>query len=196
MPVSGASSVGHPRSRAVVIVAPDEVASFADEIRRKRDPEWFRRVPPHLTLLGPFESEPGQTNASDEAIAGRLRRHLAGAEPFTVTLGEAGVFIVPELVLYLSVVDERPVRELHERVRAALAEYAPQREFHAHITLGRFASEEEMRLTLAELRQKLDARASALSFEASEVHLFGEETEVGIFKSFARIPLGSAPLAP
>jgi len=182
--------------RAVVIVAPAGPGELADSFRKRYDPEWFERVPPHVSLLGPFEArEP------DAELALALGWALAGCSPFRIRLGPPGAFLVPELVLFFTVRDEEPLRDLHARVLRALPAYAPARQFHPHLTVGRFASEAALSGALAELKEAyakaLAAGASStLEFPVPEVQLYGEHPQTGVYSSVASVALGGRSAAP
>ncbi len=168
--------------RAIVLLPPDEVTRLADRFRSRFDPEWFERVPPHVSLLGPFlPAEP------DGEIARRLEAALAGAGPFEITFDRPDVFIVPELVLFLRVEDEAPLRGLHERVAAALPAHRPKFAFQPHLTLGRFASQEE--LSRAIEQAKADTGGRRLSWRVETVHVYGENPETGVYRSVVQVPL-------
>jgi poly(A) polymerase len=188
---AGRSSAARQAGRhAVVILASDDVAAVADEVRRRHDPEWFERVPPHVSLLGPFEPE-----EPDGVLTARLAEAVRGAASFEVRLSAPDCFIVPELVLFLEIEDEAPVARLHHRLAEALPEYRPALPFHPHLTVGRFASEKELARALTELRAelaRLTAAGGTLGFRAEEIHLFGEDPETGVYRSLARVPLGGA----
>ena len=188
---SGAPRGGPERAgrRAVVILASGEAAELADRLRHRRDIEWFERVPPHVSLLGPFEpAEP------DEKIASRLAEELRGLRPFSLGLGTPGTFIVPELVLYLSVETDAQVRELERRVRRAFPSWEPPRPFSPHLTIGRFASQGGLLVALKELDAELAKRtpgSPVLGFQVEEIHVFKENPGTGVYCSAARLPLGA-----
>ena len=172
--------------RAIVLLPPDEVTLLADRFRCRFDPEWFERVPPHVSLLGPFLPAGPAVNP-DREIARRLQTVLAGAGPFEITFGRPDVFIVPELVLFLRVEDEAPLRGLHERVAAALPGHRPKFAFQPHLTLGRFASQEELSRAIEQV--KADTGGRRLSWRVETVHVYGENPETGVYRSVAEVPL-------
>ncbi len=182
--------------RAIVLLPPDEVTALADSFRRRFDAEWFERVPPHVSLLGPFlPAEPDVDPAldPDREIARRLGAALAGTGPFEITFCGPDVFIVPELVLFLRVEDEAPLRGLHERVAAALPAHAPKFPFQPHLTLGRFASQEA--LSRAIEQAKADTRGRLPPWRVEDVHIYGENPETGVYRSVADVPLGQEPIS-
>ncbi len=169
--------------RAAVLLPPDEVTGLADSFRRRFDPEWFERVPPHVSLLGPFTPD-----WSDEETARRLEAALAEVCPFEIELTRPDVFIVPELVLFLRIEDEAPVVDLHERVVAALPEHAPKFAFQPHLTVGRFASQEELSCAMETVKH--DTAGRRLTWRVEAVHLYGENPETAVYLSVAKVRLG------
>ena len=107
-------------NRAVVVLVSGAIGEFADGFRREYDKAWFERVPPHISLLGPFVPE-----QSDDRLAHELALAVETVEPFDLELGAPNAFLVPELFLFLSVVDGNPLQLLHVRALAALKSYRP-----------------------------------------------------------------------
>jgi 2'-5' RNA ligase len=178
--------------RAVVVLASGEAARIADRLRRRFDPEWFERVPPHVSLVEPFD--PARV-AADEEIARRMNGAVSGVAPFDLELGRAGAFVTPALVLYLSVTNDCAVRDLQERARRALGVAAPARQFVPHMTVARAHSQEGLAAALAALRAELAQRpegAGPLGFPVDAIHLFGEDPETGVYSSLSTAPLADA----
>ncbi|MHC5058050.1 MAG: 2'-5' RNA ligase family protein [Planctomycetota bacterium] len=176
--------------RAVVVLASGEAAETADRLRRRFDAEWFERVPPHVSLVEPFD--PARVGV-DEEIARRMREAVSGVEPFQLELGRPGAFVAPALILYLSVTNDCAVRDLQDRARRALGVATPPRQFVPHLTVGRAHSQEGLASALAALRAELARRpegAGPLVFPVEEVSLFGEDPETGVYSSLATAPLG------
>jgi len=178
--------------RAVVILASGEAAQAADRLRSRFDPEWFERVPPHVSVIEPFA--PAEIG-SDEEIARRMRVAASAAAPFELELGSPGAFVAPALILYLSVTDDRPVRDLQARMQRALGVAAPRQQFVPHLTVGRASSQEGLSTALGALKVALASRpdsAPPLAFPVTAVHLIGEDPETGVYSRLATGPLGGA----
>ncbi len=194
--------------RAVVLLATGEAAEAADRLRKRFDPEWFERVPPHVSLAGPFDAE---AVGPDDELAEGLREAARELGSFHIELAGPGAFVAPELVLYLSVADPRPVLELRRVVCRSLRLGEGMLPFVPHLTLGRFASQASMAVALAAVRLSVGHRrsrtqaardefarrpegAGRLGFPVDAVHLFAEHPETGVYSSVATAPLGrSAP---
>jgi 2'-5' RNA ligase len=178
--------------RAVVVLASGEAAETADRLRRRFDAEWFERVPPHVSLVEPFDPA---AVAADEEIARRMRDAASEVGPFELELGRAGAFVTPALILYLSVTNDCAVRDLQERARRALGVATPARQFVPHLTVGRAHSQEGLASALAALKGELARRpenAAPLGFPVEAIHLFGEDPETGVYSSLATAPLAGA----
>ena len=176
--------------RAVVILASGEAAKAADRLRSRFDPEWFERVPPHVSVIEPFA--PGEIGP-DEEIARRMIEAASAAAPFDLELGGPDAFIAPALILYLSVIDDRPVRDLQARMQRALGVAAPKQRFVPHLTVGRAHSQEGLSIALSALKAELASRpecAPPLAFPVRAVHLIGEDPETGVYSRLASGPLG------
>ncbi len=178
--------------RAIVLLATGEAAEAADQLRKRFDPEWFERVPPHVSLAGPFDAE---AIGPDEEIAEGLCEATRELGVFHLDLAAPEAFVVPELVLFLSVADPRPVRELQRAVCLSLRLGEGMLPFIPHMTLGRFASQASMAVALAAIRDELASRptgARSMGFPVEAVHLFAEDPETGVYSSVATAPLGGA----
>jgi 2'-5' RNA ligase len=176
--------------RAVVILASGEAARAADRLRRRFDPEWFERVPPHVSIIESFApSDVGP----DKEIARRMRQAVSTATPFELEVGSPGAFVAPTLILYLSVTDDLEVRDLQVRTRRALGVAASVRRFVPHLTVGRAHSQEGLVTALAALKAELAQRpedARSLAFPVDAIHLFGENPETGVYSLLATEPFG------
>lgn len=130
-----------------VIVAPvDEPVAWIDDVRRRHDPI-AAAVPPHFTLVYPFEAS---------LAPGALRTHmvqaLAGFAPFDVVL--AGVSGADgEYLRYDIQQGNDALIALHDRLYAGpLAGYLDiTRSYQPHMTIGRIADAAAWRRVLDEL---------------------------------------------
>ena len=72
---------------ALIIVPPLDIRHRVNRLRRRYDPRSADTVGAHVTVAQPFRYEPGQAELA------RVRRVLAGFEPFTVTFGPLKNFL-------------------------------------------------------------------------------------------------------
>ena len=130
-----------------VILAPVEPASpWVEAVRRRFDP-LASVVPPHLTLVFPFESE-----LSPEDVAAHMAAALAGVAAFEVTLD--GLTGAEESYLFHTVKrgnDE--LIELHDRLYSGplAAHLDATRPYLPHVTVGRVTPVAAWRAALEEL---------------------------------------------
>jgi 2'-5' RNA ligase len=130
-----------------VIVAPvDEPAAWIDDVRRRHDPI-AAAVPPHFTLVYPFEASlpPG-------ALRAHMVHALAGFSPLDVAL--AGVSGADgEYLRYDIKQGNDTLIALHDRLYSGpLASYLDiTRSYQPHMTIGRIADAAAWRRVLDEL---------------------------------------------
>ncbi|TLS38201.1 2'-5' RNA ligase family protein [Pseudalkalibacillus caeni] len=116
-----------------------------DELREKYDP-LFGKIPPHITLVFPFESE---WTAAE--VENHVKQKLKHIKPFTVRLrgisGSEGEY------LFLNVKkgnDE--IIAMHDALYTGMLQEDLNRQlsYHPHLTVGRFNNENELMGALEE----------------------------------------------
>jgi 2'-5' RNA ligase len=122
---------------AVLIVPPSSDVAGVEELRRRFD-YLSDTVPAHVTLVFPFEHEPGEQD-----LLGHVRHATSGMQSFELELNN--VTCSWDHYLFLLVgrgADE--VRELHDRLYTGpLRTLLADRPFTPHLTIGRFSAAEE-----------------------------------------------------
>ncbi|UVI27606.1 2'-5' RNA ligase family protein [Paenibacillus spongiae] len=140
--------------RAIHVFPAFQNCEAIEEVRKKYDP-LYGLIPPHLTLVFPFESEMPSTT---------LKRHvkdaLTGLSPFTIRL--KGITGTQDNYLFLNVKKGNDqIIELHDRLYAGvLRNYLSLRHVYIpHITVGRLHDDTELQAAL------IDTRSMETSFE-------------------------------
>lgn len=137
--------------RAILILPEFENNHLIEEVRKKFDP-LYGLVPPHITLVFPFESE-----IRTSTLKQHVRAALAGVRPFPIQL--KGITATPDQYLFLNIKKGNDdIIELHDRLYSGmLGGFLSRRNHYApHLTIGRYRDE-------AGLQAALDATES---FEA------------------------------
>lgn len=152
---------------AIILDAPSEIAVALDDVRRRYDPAFKVKVPPHITVKRPTVlGEPARVSQIQEA----MRNVAANLPPFPVTLKGYGTFKSPgRNVVFLKVENERPFSTLHNKVAEALlqvygtdqADHFENSNYHPHLTIGNELSE----IDLAVLEHELTTGGYQLDFD-------------------------------
>jgi 2'-5' RNA ligase len=165
---------------AIILNAPPEISEALDDVRRRYDPAFKVKVPPHITVKRPTVlAEPARLEKVREA----LRGVAASLPPVPIALKGFGKFNSPgRNVVFLKVEDERPLFQLHERVSAALrevfgaeqADHFENGNYHPHLTIGNELSE----IDLAVLEHELVTSGYRLDFDftISQFSLYVHDT--------------------
>ncbi len=112
-----------------------------DRIREQYDPA-ARLVPPHITLVFPFESD-----ISTAALSAHITGALAAASPFEVVL--SNIAPAPDRYLFLHVQKgTAEISAMHEKLYAGLLrpfypDWLQSLTFLPHMTVGRFEDDAE-----------------------------------------------------
>jgi 2'-5' RNA ligase len=151
---------------AIILDAPPEISEALDDVRRRYDPAFKVKVPPHITVKRP-------TVLADptciEAMRGAMRKVAANLPPIPVVLMGFGNFKSPgRNVVFLKVENEAPLYQLHQEVVAALqevfgtdqADHFENSSYHPHLTIGNELSE----IDLAVLEHELATGGYRLNF--------------------------------
>ncbi|KQU13696.1 2'-5' RNA ligase [Bacillus sp. Leaf13] len=125
--------------RAILIFPTFENMNLIEEVRKKYDP-LFGLVPPHITLVFPFESE-----ISSSRLKQHIKNVLSGVNPFTVKL--KGITGSLNNYLFLNVKKGNDnIIELHDRLYSGpLFEFmSRQHTYSPHLTVGRLKNDIEL----------------------------------------------------
>ncbi len=150
--------------------------------RRRYDPEHWRTIPPHITVVYPFVRHTDWPEVKPAFTAS-----LQAFQPFWITLAELGVFESPQAVLWFRPADNGMLA----RIRAALGEQFPAYVhtdalgFVPHLTVGFFDSQAAMtqaKTTIAANWQPLRFRVQSLCY--ATLH------EDGFWRTCDRLPFG------
>ena len=152
---------------AIILDAPPEISEALDDVRRRYDPAFKVKVPPHITVKRPTVlSGPARI----EGIRAAMRMVAANLPPIPVALKGFGSFKAPgRNVVFLKVENEVPLYRLHQRVTAALgevfgteqADHFENSNYHPHLTIGNELSE----IDLAVLEHELVSGGYRLDFD-------------------------------
>lgn len=151
---------------AIILDAPPEISEALDDVRRRYDPAFKVKVPPHITVKRPTVlADPTRIEAMREA----MRKVAANLPPIPVDLMGFGNFKSPgRNVVFLKVENEAPLYQLHQEVVAALqevfgidqADRFENSSYHPHLTIGNELSE----IDLAVLEHELATGGYRLNF--------------------------------
>lgn len=134
------------RARSILIF-PDFQEDTIQQLRWRYDP-LCDKVPPHLTLVFPFES-----TLSDAELTHHIKEVLEDFSPFSVIL--KGLSFRKDGYIYLNITSGgEMIRTLHHQLyQGILAPFLhPTLTYVPHLTIGRLG-EKEMRAAKAELAQ-------------------------------------------
>ena len=129
--------------RAIHIFPEFENMHLIEEVRKKFDP-LCGLVPPHITLVFPFESE-----IPTSRLEQHVRDTLVGVCPFPIQL--KGITATLDNHLFLNVKKGNDnIVELHDRLYSGLLSGFMNRRYTytPHLTVGRFNDETELRTAL------------------------------------------------
>lgn len=129
--------------RAIHIFPEFENKLLIEEVRKKFDP-LYGLVPPHITLVFPFESE-----IPTSRIEQHVRDKLVGVCPFSIQL--KGITATLDNHLFLNVKKGNDsIIELHDRLYSGLLSGFMNRRYTytPHLTVGRFNDESELQTAL------------------------------------------------
>lgn len=138
-------------SRAIVIFPDFERIEHITELRRAYDPLAFS-VPPHITLVFPFESD-----LTTDALAAHVTAALEGIAPFPIEL--RGVTGDQDEYLFLNVKrGNDAIITLHDRLYTGpLAPFlSPRHTFVPHLTVGRLERTSAFSVALAQAMRLTD----------------------------------------
>ncbi|MDB5083056.1 MAG: hypothetical protein JWP00_4980 [Chloroflexi bacterium] len=151
---------------AIILDAPSEISEALDDVRRRYDPGFKAKVPPHITVKRPtLLGDPAKVPLIQEAM-----REVSGSvSPIPVTLKGYGIFKSPgRNVVFLKVENERPLCDLHHKVAEALrrvygneqADHFENSNYHPHLTIGNELTD----IDLAVLEHELSTGGYRLDF--------------------------------
>ncbi len=174
------------RARLLVaaLVSPTHQVSL-DTLRRALDSDEIERIPPHLTLIAPFNLAVSEI----DRLAVTFADVIAATPPIDLHLSAAATFPPPSRVIYLECAEgSEAIATLRDRCHAALAVPVEERPFVAHLTL-RSHAEERLVLLATEL-----LRRHSLHTTVDRVGLFiREESEPSSpWRPLDIVALGSA----
>lgn len=114
-----------------------------DTVRQRFDP-LYGLIPPHITLVFPFESK-----VSSRELVEHMKRVAVGIRPFHLQLH--GFAVTPDNYLYIQVVDGHDeVTQLHDSLYTGILQSNLRRDipYVPHLTVGRFHSLKEVKQAL------------------------------------------------
>jgi 2'-5' RNA ligase len=166
------------RSRlGIVVLIAGTTGVEVDGLRRALGARALQRIPPHITLVPPF-------NVADERVAGvvdDMRAAAAIEPPFVVTLGAAATFWPDNPVVYLRVGDDSgALQRLHDRLAVA----PDPRPFVPHVTVA----ENVAPARIPSAVEVLDSYAADVTIR--HLHLLQHDAARRRWDAIADVPLG------
>lgn len=156
-----------------------EVKEIKLEIKDKFGAAHALKLPAHVTLIPPLRLEKEQEEPFLKALENVVEKQF----PFPVKLKDFGHF--GQRVIFLKVVDHKPVKELHQRLLQAINGFLPlvkNQNLHPHVTL---ATRDLSRENFYSAWQEMKDRKYEAQFVAAALTLFKNDGKSwNLFKIF------------
>ncbi len=132
--------------RAIHIFPEFNNLQIIESLRMQYDP-LFGLIPPHITLIFPFES-----NITSQILQQHILDTLKGTKPFPIKLQDFTGTVDQYLFLNVKNGNDQII-ELHDRLYSGLLfiHRNPRFSFYPHLTIGKFSNEETIVAALAEV---------------------------------------------
>ena len=168
----------------VGIELPEPIGNLINRWRAQWYPHGLQTVPPHVTVVPPF-----QANPDDKHLWQEITQPLVLSDNLTVHLCNFGAFFHSTCVFYVRVEDSPSLEQVHHRLEARIAEVLPtfnisQRPFHPHVTIANRLKPHQ----LHQIQQELQHQPLNDVIRAKEVTVFQKAPE-GPYQKFATISL-------
>jgi 2'-5' RNA ligase len=167
---------------AIILYAPAEISVSLDDIRRRYDPGFALKIPPHITIKRPASlGNPDNLAKLLATLSQKMENVAASTRLFEVELEGYSIFHKQDSnVVFLKIKNEEPLIELHKKIIHALSEVFPNGHadsleydnYHPHLTIGNKLSDIE----LAVMKHELDSGNYQLNFNftAHEIGLLAQ----------------------
>lgn len=116
---------------AVVIFLPPDLDELIYPLRQKFDP-LYNKVPGHITLVFPFES-----NLTLNELSAMIRHELENIPPIDIELESIGDFYPKSPTIFWKLNDCAPIKQLYQKLHNRLELQIPHRNFVPHVTVAR-----------------------------------------------------------
>lgn len=133
--------------RAIHLFPEFSNSHLINALRSKYDP-LVNLIPPHVTLVFPFESA-----ITTDTLTDHLKASISGLKPFTIAM--AGVTGAEEGYLFLNVkVGNDEIIQLHDELYTGILRQYLNRSltYTPHLTVGRMKDQKTLELALAETK--------------------------------------------
>lgn len=122
----------------IVVFPSKKMQDLANSYRKRYDPH-YALIPPHLTLISPFEAKEEEA----EILAGKLRKIAEEFKPFGISVPKFSSFKPVNNVIYMKVEPTKEILGLQEELRALFPHINFEYSFVPHITIGQKLSDVE-----------------------------------------------------
>ncbi|GIN64383.1 putative phosphoesterase YjcG [Robertmurraya siralis] len=122
----------------IVIFPSKALQDKANSFRKRYDPH-YALIPPHITLKSTFEVN----DVDIKDIADQLHQTAQRFAPFQIKVTKFSSFQPVNNVIYMKIIPEPEIVDLHEAVNAVIADSPSEYSFVPHITVGQDLSNDE-----------------------------------------------------
>lgn len=122
----------------IVVFPSKKLQDLANSYRKRYDPH-YALVPPHLTLISPFEAAEKEA----EILAGKLRKIAVQFKPFQISVPKFSSFKPVNNVIYMKVEPTKEFLGLQEELGALFPHMNLEYSFVPHVIIGQKLSDIE-----------------------------------------------------
>ncbi|WP_339062047.1 2'-5' RNA ligase family protein [Tepidibacillus marianensis] len=131
----------------ILIYPSREIQDRANALRKRYDSH-YSLIPPHVTIVDPFEWE------YDKELIDRIERVVQTTPPFSLKLNKVGTFLPISPVVYFGFEKNDSIHELHENLTESILDHGPKFKFTPHLTIAQDLPEQELHDILGRLKMK------------------------------------------
>ncbi len=146
---------------AVVVYLPQALNSIVAPLREQFDP-LYNLVPPHITIVFPFE-----INRPLDELASLIKAETDRHQSFLIELNTVGDFYPQVPIIYWSVKKNSYLSELYYRLHASIGVPIPYKHYEPHVTVGREISHHRVII----VKEKIASYLAQERFYASSIDL-------------------------
>jgi len=144
----------------IVIYPNKEVLDRTNSLRKRYDSH-YSLIPPHVTLIEPFESE------NEEEVIRHLESVVKEIPPFHLSINKIKSFIPTTPVLYFAFEQNEMLHKLNQSLNTGILKHEPKYQYIPHLTFAQNLPDQE----LHDIYGRLHLKDFKMDFPVDRIHL-------------------------